>query len=172
MPEKYLARGGLRVHNDGVDEDSPAGSQPAVITWRVLPAVCAAASVLFLILALAAIPWWGLLAAFFAIGAVVNFRKRYELSQGQLVIRRTFSAHTVILGELTSVEAVPMRGSGGRVYWQLVLEDRQGTRVRLSFLHTALDPRRRFLAALLPFASAPNVRLEGPVDRAMAGTLW
>jgi hypothetical protein len=65
-----------------------------------------------------------------------------------------------------------MRASHGRVYWHLVLEDRRGTRVRLSFLHTAPDTRQDFLTALMPFAYAPGVRLAGPVDRAMTGTLW
>jgi hypothetical protein len=65
-----------------------------------------------------------------------------------------------------------MTASHGRVFWHLVLEDRQGTRVRLSFLRTGPGVRQHFLMALMPFAYAPGVRLEGPVDRAMAGTLW
>jgi hypothetical protein len=160
-----------------VDEDPPADSRAAVITWKAVPAVCAVACVVFLI-AVAVVPTaadritCGLAAAFFAVAALANFSKRYELDQGSLVIRRGFATQTIILGELTSVEAVSVKASQGRVYWHVVLEDRQGTRVRLSFLHTAPDAREHFLMALTPFAYAPGVRLTGPVDRAMAGTLW
>lgn len=158
-----------------MEENSPAGAHDAVITWRVLPAVCAGVCAVFLILALAARSaalLFGLIAVFFAVAAVANFRKRYALSHDRLVITRVFSTHTVILSELASVEAVPMKASGGRVFWHLILEDRQGTRVRLSFLHTAPATREQFLTALRPFAAAPNVRLGGPVDRGLAGTLW
>lgn len=44
--------------------------------------------------------------------------------------------------------------------------------MRLSFLHTAPDARQAFLAALAPFALAPDVHLAGPIGQAMAGTLW
>jgi hypothetical protein len=160
-----------------VDEDSPASSPDAVITWRTLPAVCAAACAVFVIIALVVSStaegiMWGAVALFFAAGAVYNYRRRYEVSQGDLLIQRTFTSQKVILSELVSVEAIPMRSSRGRVFWHLVLEDRRGTRVRMSFLHTAPGARQHFLKALMPFASAPDVYIEGPVDRAMAGTLW
>jgi len=109
---------------------------------------------------------------FFAVGAFYNFRRRYELSQGRLLVCQGFTRRRIILSELASAEAVPMTASHGRVFWHLVLEDRQGTRVRLSFLHTGPGVRQHFLAALRPFAYAPGVRLEGPIDRAMAGSLW
>ena len=168
---------GGRKHNIVVDENPLADSTAAVITWRVLPSVCTAAGAVFFLLALV-VPSpaeriaWGLVAVLLAAGAAYNFRRRYELSQGQLLVRQAFTRHTIILSELTSVEAVSMTASHGRVFWHLVLEDRQGTRVRLSFLHTGPDVRQRFLAALTPFASAPGVHREGPVGQAMAGTLW
>jgi hypothetical protein len=164
-------------HNSSVAEDPPADSPAAVITWRALPAICTAACAVFLLgaLVVGTAPervTWGLVAVFFAVAALANFRRRYELGQGHLLICGVFTRHRIILSELTSVEAVPVRASHGRVYWHLVLEDRRGTRVRLSFLHTTPDTRQDFLTALMPFAYAPGVRLTGPVDRAMTGTLW
>jgi hypothetical protein len=164
-------------HNIPMDENPLADSMAVVITWRVLPSVCTAACAVFFLLALVVSSpaeriAWGLAAVFFAAGAIYNFRRRYELSQGHLLVRQAFTRRRIILSELTSVEAVPMTASRGRVFWHLVLEDRQGTRARLSLLHTEPGVRRHFLTALMPFAYAPGVRLEGPVDRAMAGTLW
>jgi hypothetical protein len=160
-----------------VDESPLADSTAVVITWRVLPSVCSGACAVFFVLALVVSSLaeriaWGLAAVFFAAGAVYNFRRRYELSQGHLLVRRTFTRYKIILSELTSAEAVPMTASHGRVFWHLILEDRQGTRVRLSFLRTEPGVRQQFLAALMPFAYAPGVHLEGPIDQAMAGTLW
>jgi hypothetical protein len=164
-------------HNVVVDENSIVDSTAVVITWRLLPSVCTAACAVFFLLALVVSPpaeriAWGLAAVFFAAGAFYNFRRRYELSQGHVLVRRAFTWHKIILSELTSVEAVPMRASHGRVFWHLVLEDRQGTRVRLSFLRTEPSVRQHFLAALMPFAYAPGVHRDGPIDQAMAGALW
>jgi hypothetical protein len=161
-----------------MEEDPPAGPSAVVITWRTIPAICAVACAVLLVIALANIShgsgWilWGAVAVFFAAGALSGFRRRYELTQEHLVIRRVFTRHTIILSELTSVEAVPMNASQGRRYWHLVLEDREGTRVRLSFLHTAPDVRQEFLTALTPFALAPGVHLGGPIGDALAGRLW
>jgi hypothetical protein len=161
-----------------MDEDPPAGPPAVVITWRVIPSVSAVACAVLLVLALANVShdseWilWGALAAFFAAGALSGFRRRYTLTQEHLVIRRAFTRHTIILSELTSVEAIPVIASRGRRYWHLVVEDREGTRVRLSFLHTAPDVRQEFLTALAPFALAPGVHLKGPIGHALAGRLW
>lgn len=109
-----------------MDENPPAGSPAVVITWRVLPSVCTAACAIFLLLALIDAAAgseriiWGIIAVFFAAGALSGFRRRYALSQGQLVIRRVFTRHRIILSELTSVEAVRMITSRGRVYWHLL----------------------------------------------------
>jgi hypothetical protein len=73
-------------HNIVVDENPVADGTAVVITWRVLPSVCTVACAVFFLLALVVSSpaeriAWGLVAVFFAAGAIYNFRRRYELSQ-------------------------------------------------------------------------------------------
>jgi hypothetical protein len=88
LSDSTAAEPGRRKHNSSVDEDLPADNPAIVITWRALPAVCTAACAVFLLVALVVAfsaperVTCGLLAVFFAVAALVNFRRRYELGQG------------------------------------------------------------------------------------------
>jgi hypothetical protein len=163
------------VQNVRVNEPSNT-PQSVVVTWRVLAWVCvavaAAGIIAFAATANAGRIAFALFAAFFAVGAWSNFAKRYEVHAGRLVIRRALSRRTLELGRLVAAEAVEVRASRGRVFWQLVLQDMAGTRVRMSLLHADSDARAEFLFALAPFVKGPGVTRTGPIDRALRGEIW
>lgn len=145
--------------------------------WVLVPWLCVVCSAGFAIAALAVSSLeprilLAVVAVFFALGAWANFSRRYELRPGELLVSSGVRRRTVDLTDLAAADAVRMTASGGRVFWHLMLTDRQGTRVRLTFQNTHPDQRRRFLTALTPYLMAADVNLSGPIDEALLGRLW